>query len=256
MMPGSLAACKAVWQAALAVLAPVVRVRRQYRAAASDYKQKFAACAGSVRSLMLECGHAGLTAARCLELASPQLHSLTIAFCDKWDWAGQLHRFPGLQRLAISCNLLDSKQAAALGHLPLRQLSLHFPNLHRGLDIDLPELPHVELLSITVGPDETRGAFPLPASGAWLGSGQLERVELRQMIMSPPPLVLSRLVALELGMVSLPVFCSVNHVCPIAQHRHCLAVPDGHASLTIAVQSRLVLRRYICPAEPLHSPGA
>ena len=209
---GSLAACKAVWQVALAVLPPAVRVQYVWSAGQPDAnvaatcEQRFAACASGVRTLQLNRFLVG----RCLELAPQQLHSLAIAAPAVWpgqgtcNWAGQLHRFPGLQRLAINCQLLNSRQAAALGRLQLRQLLLHLYGQDEE-EIPLPALPQVELLRITTGPDESEGAIPLPAGGAWLGSGGLERLVLRQMQVSPPPRVLTRLVALELGLVSLRV---------------------------------------------------
>lgn len=219
ILPGSLAACKAVWQAALAVLSPAVLVQplpfadQDPGVAACVYERQFAACAGSVRMLHLGRRYpypeaAGLTGARCLELVSPQLHSLSITLPFditapvEWAWARQLYRVPGLQRLAIRCQSIDNEQAAALGRLPLRQLVLDFSWLSE--DLHLPALAHVELLSITAQREELPGGYSLPASGAWMGTGLLQRLVLRQVQVSPPPPVLTRLVALELGQVSLP----------------------------------------------------
>ncbi|PRW18345.1 putative ATP-dependent DNA helicase [Chlorella sorokiniana] len=198
ILPGSLAACKPMWRAALAVLPPAFCVRLRDGTPAAEYERQFAACADSVRELHLASLPADFDAARCLQLASPQLHSLSLEGEHPWPWVGQLSRFTGLERLAVSRNSFDlsSEEAAVLGTLPLRQLSLDLEWPEN--NIELPALPHLEALSITVNLDVDAYQPALPAGCQWLGSGRLRRLVLHHVEFASPPAVLTNLESLEL----------------------------------------------------------
>lgn len=204
ILPGSLAACTPMWRAALAVVPTAVRVQRRTGTTAADYEQQFGACAASVRALELGPLPADFDAARCLQLASPQLHSLILEGEHPWAWVGQLPRFTRLERLSVARASFDlsGEEAAMLGSLPLRQLVLHLDWPED--DMELPGMPLLETLSITVTPDVDAWRPTLPAGGEleWLGTGRLCRQVVHQVVLAPPPPVLTGLVELGLCAVS------------------------------------------------------
>lgn len=172
---------------------------------AAEYEQQFGSCAGSAHSLLLRWLPDAFSEARCLQLASPQLHSLT-ADCQ-WDrsapWLLELQRFSRLQRLSLTCESLSEEDTYALGHLPLLRALL--PNLTWPADdIQLPALRQLETLQINCSEDVDAYTPALLLNAAWLGSPLLQRLVLRSVTLDPalpvpPGLVLSML---ELGSVS------------------------------------------------------
>ena len=202
ILPGALAACKAVWQAALAVPAPAVRVKQQDGTPAAEYERQFGPYAAGVRALHLSGD--GLPVARCLQLACPDLRSLSIKGPEPRQWLQELPRFRALERLSVSSASfsLSSEEAAVLGRLPLRRLllDLDWPED----DNELPAMPQLEVLRVACTADVDAYTPALPDSYAWLGSGRLEQLVLRSVALpaAPPPPVLTSLVSLELSKVS------------------------------------------------------
>ena len=202
ILPGSLAACKPMWRAALAVLSPAVCVRLRAGTPAAEYERQFTAVAASVRELHLWGLLADFDAARCLQLASPQLHSLSLKGEHPWSWMQQLPRFTCLERLAIGRESFDlgAEQAAVLSTLPLRRLMLDltWPENNN----ELPALAQLEALSVSVNVDLDAYMPELPVDGQWLGSGGLRSLALHHVQLAPPPPVLGSLDTLELCEVS------------------------------------------------------
>lgn len=191
-----------MWRAALAVPPPTACVRLRAGTPAAEYEWQFTACAASVLELHLWDLPADFDAARCLQLASPQLHSLSLKGEHPWSWVQQLPRFTCLERLSMKRQSFDlgAEQASMLSTLPLRRLMLDLAWPED--NIELPALAQLEALSISVNVDLDAYMPDLPVEGQWLGSGGLRSLALHHVRLAPPPPVLAILDALELCEVS------------------------------------------------------